>query len=164
MKTLFLLRHAKSSWKDAGQPDFERPLNERGKQAASVIGKFMRKQKLNPDIILCSPAKRAKQTVERVSEAASFTAPLQYDERIYEASVATLCALVSQIDESAESALLVGHNPGLEGLLESLTGEVRRMPTAALAHITLNVERWAEVREQSGELVRLVKAKDLVKG
>lgn len=164
MKTLFLLRHAKSSWKDAGQPDFERPLNERGKQAAPLIGKFMRKQKLSPDIIICSPAKRAAQTIARANAAASFTAPLRYDERIYEASVATLSTLVSQLDESAETVLLVGHNPGLEGLLEALTGEVRRMPTAALAHVSLDIERWADVREQSGELVRLVKPKDLAEG
>ena len=161
MKTLFLLRHAKSSWKDATLPDFERPLNERGRRAAPVVGKFMRRQKPQPQLILCSPAERARQTIALVSEAAEFKAELRYDERIYEASVARLIAVVSEIDEKAETALVVGHNPGMEELLESLTGEVRHMPTAALAHITLDIDRWTDVREQSGELVRLVRPKDL---
>lgn len=161
MKTLFLLRHAKSNWKDASLPDFERPLNKRGKQAAPIVGKFMRKQKLRPDLILCSPAERARQTIAIVCEAAACKAELRYDERIYEANVARLLSVVSQIDESAEKVLIVGHNPGLEELLESLTSEVRHMPTAALAHITLNIEKWADVREHTGELIRLVRPKEL---
>jgi phosphohistidine phosphatase len=164
MKTLFLLRHAKSSWSDASLTDFERPLNERGKKAAPRIGKYMRRHKLKPQLILCSPAKRARETVALVSAAASLTAELRYDERIYEASLTTLRAVVSQLDESAKTVLLVGHNPGLEELLESLTGEVQRLPTAALAHITLHIERWLDVREQSGELTRLVKPKELAHG
>lgn len=163
MKTLFLLRHAKSSWKDVSLPDIERPLNERGRRAAPLMGKFMRKQKLQPDLILCSTAKRARQTIALVVKAAAFKAELRYDERIYEASLARLLEIVSQLDDAAQTALLVGHNPGFEELLESLTGEVRRMPTAALAHITLNIERWTDAREQSGELVRLVRPKDLAK-
>jgi phosphohistidine phosphatase len=163
MKTLFLLRHAKSSWKDSTLPDFERPLNERGRRAAPLVGKFMRQQKLQPDLILCSPAERARETIALAGRAAAFKAELRYDERIYAAMVARLRAVVSQIDESASRVLLVGHNPGMEELLESLTGEVRHMPTAALAHITLNIERWADVREQSGDLLRLVKPKDLDK-
>ncbi|HEX7996932.1 MAG TPA: histidine phosphatase family protein [Pyrinomonadaceae bacterium] len=163
MKTLFLLRHAKSSWQDASLPDFERPLNERGRRAAPLIGKFMRRQKLQPELILCSPAERARQTVALVRETAALKAELRYDERIYEATVARLRTVVSQIDEKAASALLVGHNPGMEELLQFLTNEIRRMPTAALAHITLNIERWADVKEQSGELVRLIRPKELAR-
>lgn len=164
MKTLFLLRHAKSSWKDTSLPDFERPLNKRGQKAAPVIGKFMRKQKLRPDLILCSPAERARQTIALVGEAAAFKAELRYDERIYEAHVARLLSVISEIDEDAGKVLIVGHNPGLEELLEHLTGEVQRMPTAALADITLNIERWADVSERSGELIRLVRPKELLQG
>jgi phosphohistidine phosphatase len=164
MKTLFLMRHAKSSWQDASLPDFERPLNERGRLAAPLIGKFMRRQKLQPQLILCSTAERARQTIALTSQAAAFKAELRFDERIYQASVSRLVAVLSQIDEKTTKAMLVGHNPGAEELLQSLTGEVRRMPTAALAHITLNIERWADVREQSGELVRLVRPKELAGG
>lgn len=119
---------------------------------------------MRPDLILCSPAERARQTIALVGDAATFKAELRYDERIYEAHVARLLSVVSQIDEDAGKVLIVGHNPGLEELLEHLTGEVRHMPTAALAHITLDIERWADAREQSGELVRLVRPKELLQG
>ncbi|MBD0325317.1 MAG: histidine phosphatase family protein [Pyrinomonadaceae bacterium] len=163
MKTLFLLRHAKSSWQDASLPDFERPLNKRGRRAAPLIGKFMRREKLRPQLILCSPAERARQTIALVEEAAALKAELRYDERIYEATAARLRAVVAEIDEEASGALLVGHNPGMEELLEFLTGEVRHMPTAALAHITLDIERWADVQERSGELLRLIRPKELAR-
>jgi phosphohistidine phosphatase len=164
MKTLFLLRHAKSSWKDVSLPDFERPLNERGLKAAPLIGKFMRRRKFRPDLILCSPAERARQTIALVSAAASFTAELRYDERIYEASDTRLLSLISQLDASVGKVLLVGHNPGLEELVQALTGEVRRMPTAALAHIRLGIERWADTSERSGELLQLITPKELAAG
>ncbi|HEY0404697.1 MAG TPA: histidine phosphatase family protein, partial [Pyrinomonadaceae bacterium] len=106
MKTLFLLRHAKSSWNNARLTDFERPLNERGRQAATLIGNFMRQQQLIPQLIVCSPAERARETIELVREAAALTAELRFDERIYEASLQTLNAIVSRLDESANAALL----------------------------------------------------------
>lgn len=161
MKTLFLLRHAKSSWKDTSLRDFERPLNERGERAAPLMGKFMRRQKFQPDLILCSPAERARQTITLVSAAAAFKAELRYDERIYEAPYTRLLSLVSQLDGSVGKVLLVGHNPGLEELVQALTGEVRRMPTAALAHIRLNIERWVDLNERSGDLLQLVTPKEL---
>lgn len=161
MKTLFLLRHAKSSWRDTTLPDFERPLNKRGKQAAPLIGKFMRREQLRPQLVLCSPAKRARQTVLLVMQAAAFKADLRFDERIYAATLPRLLIVLSQIDERADAALVVGHNPGMEELVQALTNEVRHMPTAALAHITLNIERWSDIREQSGDLVRLVRPKEL---
>jgi phosphohistidine phosphatase len=161
MKTLLLLRHAKSSWKDTGLDDFDRPLNGRGQKAAPQMGKFLRKQKVQPELVLSSPAERARQTAALVMEAAKLTAPLRYDERIYEASARQLLEVVSQIEEDAKVVLLVGHNPGLEQLLEQLTGEREALPTAALAQISLDVEKWSKVRDNSGSLVRLVKPKEL---
>jgi phosphohistidine phosphatase len=161
MKRLLLMRHAKSSWGDASLADFERPLNERGRKAAPLVGRFMRGQKLRPDLILCSPAERARQTAALVAEAAQFAAPLRYDERIYEATPARLAEVVSQAEEAADELLLVGHNPGLEGLLELLAGESRRMPTAALARVALDVEKWNRVREGVGRVELFVRPKDL---
>jgi phosphohistidine phosphatase len=161
MKTLLLLRHAKSSWKDTGQDDFDRPLNGRGLKAAPQMGKFLRKQKVQPDLVLSSPAERARQTTALVVEAAGLAAALRYDERIYEANVERLLEVVSQIEEGAQVVLLVGHNPGLEQLLEHLTGEQEALPTAALAQISLDIEKWSKVREHSGRLERLVKPKEL---
>ena len=163
MKKLLLLRHAKSSWEDTSLPDFERPLNERGLRAAPLVGEFMRKQRLRPDMVLCSPAKRTRETIALVLETAGITTELRYDERIYEASVMRLLEIVSQIDDDKMEVMLVGHNPGMENLLERLTGETERMPTAALALITLNAEKWSEAEAQGGRLERLVKAKELAK-
>jgi phosphohistidine phosphatase len=163
MKKLLLLRHAKSSWEDASLPDFERPLNERGQRAAPLIGKFMREQKLRPDLVLCSPAKRTRETIALVLEAAGIEPLLRYDERIYEASVANLLEIISRIEDDKAEVMLVGHNPGFENLLERLTGESIRMPTATLARIALNAERWREVAANGGQLELFVTAKDLSK-
>lgn len=161
MKTIHLLRHAKSSWKDPGQADFERPLNGRGREAAPLVGQFMLKQKIRPDLVLSSPAERARQTAALVIQSAKLDAELRFDERIYEASAAQLLEVVSQIDETVGVALLVGHNPGMEDLLRTLTGEHQTMPTAALARINLDVEKWSKVREDTGRLEWLVRAKEL---
>jgi phosphohistidine phosphatase len=164
MKTLYLLRHAESSWDDSGLQDFERPLNGRGREAAPLVGRYMRRKDVRPDLLLSSPAERARQTATLVSEAAGLTAPLRHDERIYEADTARLLEVVSQVEEEAGAVLLVGHNPGMEGLLELLTGERRGMPTAALACVGLEVEKWGRVRERAGRLEWLVRPKDLADG
>lgn len=161
MKTLFLLRHAKSSWKDSAVRDFDRPLNQRGLKAAPTIGRLMRKRKLQPDLVLSSPAERARQTSQMVLEAAGFKTELRYDERIYEASAARLFEIVSQIEDDANVAMLVGHNPGLEELLEALTGVGRSLSTAALACIELDIERWSKLRAGANQLAWLVKPKEL---
>ena len=161
MKTLLLLRHAKSSWDDPALRDFERPLNERGLHAAPLVGRFIARRKLRPDLVLSSPAERARQTAALVAEAARLAAPLRFDERIYEATPARLVEVVSQVEESVATLLLVGHNPGMEELIELLTGETRRMPTAALARLALDTDKWARLREGTGRLEELIKPKDL---
>jgi phosphohistidine phosphatase len=161
MRRLLLLRHAKSSWSDPALADFDRPLNGRGLKAAPLIGHFMRKRKVRPGVVLCSPAQRTRQTAALVIEAAGIEVSPRYDERIYEASPLQLLEVVAQIEAEATYVMLVGHNPGMEGLLLALTGEVRRMPTAALAHILLDIEKWSDVRETGGQLEWLVKPKDL---
>ena len=155
------MRHAKSSWADGSLADFDRPLNERGRKAAPLVGRFMRRQRLRPDLILCSPAERARQTATLVAEAAALAAPLRYDERIYEATPMRLAEVVSQVEEGAGELLLVGHNPGLEGLLELLTGESQHMPTAALARLLLDIEKWGRLREGAGRVELFVRPKEL---
>jgi phosphohistidine phosphatase len=164
MKTLLLLRHAKSSWQSEGQRDFERPLNERGLKAAPLVGGYLQKERVGVDLVLASPAERARHTATLVVEAAQLATRVRYDERIYEASVERLMEVVAQIGEEANAALLVGHNPGLTGLLETLTGVAEHMPTAALAKITLDVEKWSKVGAGCGQLDWLVKPKELAEG
>jgi phosphohistidine phosphatase len=161
LKKLLLLRHAKSSWADASIADFDRPLNERGQRAAPLIGRFMRERKLRPDLVICSPAERARETASLVIKAAAFDAPLRFDERIYEATPARLAEIASQIEDAVGEALLVGHNPGFEELLGKLTGEARHMATATLALITLDIEKWSKLRDGCGRLEWIVKAKEL---
>ena len=163
MKKLLLLRHAKSSWEDTSLPDFERPLNERGLRAAPLIGKFMRERQLRPDLVICSPARRTRETIALVLEAAGIETKTRYDERIYEATASRLREIVSEIEDDHQEVLLVGHNPGFENLLERLTGQTERMPTAALALVILNAENWSEAITKGGYLEWLVKAKELAK-
>ncbi len=161
MRTLLLLRHAKSSRKDTSVKDFDRPLNQRGLKAAPSVGRLIRKRKLQPDLVLSSPAERARQTTELVLEGAGLKIEVRHDERIYEATVARLFEVVAQIEDDANVAMLVGHNPGLEELVVSLTGESLSMPTAALACIELDIEKWNKVRAGAGRLEWLVKPKEL---
>ncbi|HEX8368627.1 MAG TPA: histidine phosphatase family protein [Pyrinomonadaceae bacterium] len=163
MKTLFILRHAKSSWDNPDLADFERPLNERGLQAAPFVGKLMRERRLRVDLILSSPARRAGQTATLVKEAAELAAELRYDERIYEASPTSLLYLLAETEDEFDSVLLVGHNPGLEGLIKILSGGILSMPTAALAEIELNVDFWSKIAAESGRLNFVVRPKDEMK-
>jgi phosphohistidine phosphatase len=161
MKSLLLLRHAKSDWAQPGVVDFARPLNKRGAKAAPVIGRFARKRRLRPDLILCSPAERTRQTAALVVEAAGFHLDLRFDERIYEASWSRLLEMVQQLEDSVSLALIIGHNPGMEDLLLNLAGVNRHMPTAAFTRINLTVENWSEVVPGTGQMEWLVKPKEL---
>lgn len=164
MKTLLMLRHAKSSWDDANLADFDRPLNDRGRTAAPFMGELMARKGLVPDIVVSSPAKRAVQTADLVKKGAKADYRIHYDERIYEASLGTLRQVVSEIEDEHESAMLVGHNPGFEGLVRLLTGQIEPMPTAALAVINLKIDHWADVAVGSGELVDLFRPKEEMRG
>ncbi|MDX6289482.1 MAG: phosphohistidine phosphatase [Blastocatellia bacterium] len=161
MKTLLLLRHAKSSKDDPSLIDFDRPLNERGKNDAQLIGKYIRQQKIKADFVVSSPAERARQTAELVLKSAGLEVELRFDKRIYEAAVRSLLNVVSQIEDTASAVVLVGHNPGFAELLEALTGEARDLPTASLACIELSLEKWSKAQADVGQLKWLVTPKKL---
>ena len=160
MKILYLLRHAKSSWNDASLRDFDRPLNERGRKAAPLIGKHLATENLNEPSLICSPALRTRETAELVLQEANLNIQPRFDKRIYEASLRDLLQVISEIDDDKQVAILIGHNPGLEELLASLTGETRPMPTCALAKIVFDVESWKEVRAGEGTLAWFVTPKE----
>jgi len=164
MKTLFVLRHAKSSWDQPGLQDFERPLNERGRRDAPRMGRLMRERALRPDVILCSPAERTRQTVALLAAAAGLDAEPRFDERIYEASAGLLIDVLSEVEREAEGVLLIGHNPGVEKLIEVLTGASVRMTTAALAHVVLDIDAWGDVGPECGRLEWVVRSKELSDG
>jgi phosphohistidine phosphatase len=163
MKTLLILRHAKSSWDNPDLADFDRPLNRRGLQTAPFVGNLMRERQVRADLILSSPARRARETATIIKEAAEIAAEIRYDERIYEASPISLLYILAETENEFESVLLVGHNPGLEGLIKILTGGIQPMPTAALAKIELDVEFWNKIAPDCGKLNFVVRPKDEMK-
>jgi phosphohistidine phosphatase len=161
MKTLLLLRHAKSVKNDGTLVDFDRSLNNRGKDDAELIGSFLGDQKIVPDLVLSSPAKRARRTTELVLKAADWNRTPEFDERIYDASLYRLLNVVSEIGSSNNVVMLVGHNPGFEELLAALTGELAGLPTCAVASIDLQVNDWAKAGVRAGKLKWLVTPKTL---
>jgi phosphohistidine phosphatase len=160
MKTLFILRHAKSSWDNTALADFDRPLNKRGFAVAPLVGETVRKNKFQIESIICSPAKRAEQTAVLVKESAQIEAEIGFDNRIYEAGSQRLLEIVSELDDKIKSVLLVGHNPGLEELLKMLTQKVEVMPTAALAVVDLDIDGWKKIRIDCGNLRTVIRPKD----
>ena len=160
MKTLLVLRHAKSSWENPDLSDFERPLNSRGFDAARFIGGLIYQRDLAPQIIVSSPAKRAKQTAVLVKELAEIPKPIIFDERIYEAGALALFNLIREFDEKYDSVLLIGHNPGFEQIVRMLTGENVTMPTAGLAKINFDIANWHDLETNSNELEFVLRPKD----
>ncbi|HET9526240.1 MAG TPA: histidine phosphatase family protein [Pyrinomonadaceae bacterium] len=161
MRTLYLLRHAKSSWKDETLRDFDRPLKRRGRRAAERMGQVFAEEKLKSPLVISSPAVRARETTELVLESAELRVEPHFDERIYEADVRTLMEVVRSIPDSSDTAILVGHNPGFENLLSYMTGDSRHMPTCALAKIEFDAASWSDVSEETGRLELFVTPKEL---
>lgn len=163
MKTLLILRHAKSSWDDPSLSDFDRPLNERGLKTAPFIGQVLAENDLQPDAILSSPAQRAMQTARMVKESGNLTAEPEFNDKIYEASQFQLLEVLSEVPPETGMLLLVGHNPGMEGLLKLLTGEKQSIPTAGLIKISLNIDNWSEIREDTGTVEMFIKPREEMK-
>lgn len=163
MKTLLLLRHAKSDWDDASLRDFDRPLAARGERDAPRIGKALRKSGPLPDLIVSSPAARAKATIKAVVKAAKLEAEVRFDETVYGASPPELMRLIRQSPDGVSCVLLVGHNPGFEDLVGRLSGSHERMPTAALACIEFQSEHWEDVSDGEGKLAWLLTPRQLDK-
>jgi len=145
MKTLLVLRHAKSSWNDPALDDQERPLNKRGRRDAPRMGELVRECGLIPDVIISSDAVRARLTAEAVAEAARYAGEILLDPRLYLACPADILSLLTTVRENAGTVMIVGHNPGLETLVEQLTGERQDLPTAALAQIHLPIDQWRDL-------------------
>jgi len=170
MRTLHLLRHGKSR-RDVGAAvdDRDRPLAPRGKRAATALGVYLAQERLVPDLVLCSSARRALETWERVAAQLPHPPRLRREDALYMASPDALLARVREVDDTVRSVLLVGHNPGLLELAASLASpdadSVRRIgkfPTAALASFALARGGWRALAPGRTTLVRFVRPADLV--
>jgi phosphohistidine phosphatase len=148
VKTLLVLRHAKSSWKNHDLADHDRPLNKRGKKDAKRIGKLILEQALVPELILSSSAKRAQKTALRVADDIEFDGTLTISRELYSFGYEAYLEMLSELPRDINSVMIIGHNPGLEELIEALIGEYRRMTTASLAQIIIDIEEWAKINEE----------------
>jgi phosphohistidine phosphatase len=162
MKSLLILRHAKSSWSDGTLSDHDRPLNERGKRDAPRVGELLRELSLTPERILCSTAKRAHKTAEKLVKSSGFEQEIVLLPELYLAPPSAYRAALRNLPDTVERAMVVGHNPGLEELLAELTGSSQHLPTAALAHVQLDVPRWSDIDDgTTGRMAGLWRPRDL---
>jgi phosphohistidine phosphatase len=156
MKTLLLLRHAKSSWKDPELDDHDRPLNKRGKSEAPRMGLLLKDEQLLPAFILCSSAKRCRKTAEHVIHESGYRGETRITGDLYEAGAEQILGILAALPEDLESVLVIGHNPGLEELLEKLTGAYAPLTTAALAKVEVPIDQWQELVPTSrGTLIQV---------
>ena len=145
MKSLFLLRHAKSSWDNPQHSDFERPLSKRGISDAILLSKYIQKHSISFDLILSSPSERTQSTLDLVLSSLNPIPSTVFKESIYHASASALFQLIKKQDEEINNVLVIGHNPGLHILTESLTDEsIIKFPTCAFAKLT-NFNHWKDL-------------------
>jgi phosphohistidine phosphatase len=168
-KTVGLLRHAKSSWKDSTLSDFDRPLNKRGELSARRMGEEMRRLEIAFDRVIASPAKRVTQTLDLVQQGYGGALPIRFEPRIYEAPLQALLDIIREADQSAKSLLIVGHNPAFARLAIYLTRAddplyltvAAHYPTGALYQAELPVRSWGDIDPGSGSVRHFIKPREI---
>ena len=166
-RELLILRHGKSAWDTDAPTDFDRPLSLRGIRASKRMGRYIAETGLAPDAVVCSNATRAVQTIHGVARAARFTLEaVRFEGAIYEAGLPALLDVLGGCDPRVHRTMIVGHNPGLEYLLDHLAGGVpatgggKLLPTAALARFELPGD-WRRIERGQGRLLGLTRVRDL---
>lgn len=154
-RTLYLVRHAKSSWDDPGLADIDRPLNGRGRRASPEMGRRMAAQGHHPELIISSPANRARTTARNIARELDIDeGSIRIDDELYFAGASGMLKALGRADDEAQSVMLVGHNPSMTDLMNQLSGAgVYNMPTCAIAIIGLNMDTWSDIRSTQGELL-----------
>jgi len=156
MKTLLILRHAKSSWKVPDLSDHDRPLNRRGKRDAPRMGRALKERGLVPDLVISSTATRAKDTASAVAKHSGYKGKRIRFESLYAAEPGAYLAVLRELTDNYQRVLIVGHNPGVEELIELLTGEIHIVPTCTLAQIEFDIEKWSDTLHRLTDRGRLV--------
>jgi phosphohistidine phosphatase len=146
MKTLFLIRHAKSSWDNTALPDKDRPLDDRGKRDAPKMGKRLAKRDVKPDLILSSPAMRALTTAEIIAKKLDYKLEdILVDDRLYASEADDLLNVIHELGDKLELVMLFGHNPELTELAHRLSSEITHLPTSAVAEFTFATKSWSSI-------------------
>lgn len=170
MKTLILMRHAKSAWGDPHQKDIDRPLNDRGRKSAPLMGTWLAAEGYNPDVVLCSAAQRTRETLDLMRPHLPERAVVEYVRALYLAAPREMLTEVGKVPATAETLMLLGHNPGmasLAGLLadggdeKALAALHAKFPTAAIAVLGFDVARWSDVGPGGGTLRAFMRPRDL---
>jgi phosphohistidine phosphatase len=148
MKHLYLVRHAKSSWKHKGLADFERPLNKRGRHDAPLMGRLLRERRINPDLIVSSPATRALATATLIAKEIHYEEErIEHEKRLYHASSAEMIDIIQQTPNNVQHLMVAGHNPGITALAYDLSGlTIDNIPTTGIYYVTFHVDQWDKVR------------------
>ncbi|MEM8526174.1 MAG: histidine phosphatase family protein [Bacteroidota bacterium] len=152
MKTIYFIRHAKSSWDDPSLRDFERPLNARGKRDAPKMARYLHDLKVQPDLIVSSPAKRAQKTAKAFQEILG-NPPLELEKEIYEASTSTIFQIVQEIDDVHSLIFMFGHNPTFTSIANQFTDElIMNVPTCGIVKIECSIHTWKKFSRADGKL------------
>ena len=144
MKKLYIIRHAKSSWKDTTLDDFERPLNKRGQKDAPFMAKILKQKDVIPDIIISSAALRAKTTAELIAKELNYNKQITYDAALYEADTNNIFDTIRDIDESCNIVFLIGHNPSLNAFVQALVNFQENIPTCGIIELEVDCELFKD--------------------
>jgi phosphohistidine phosphatase len=169
-KQLVLLRHAKSNWDDPLLADFDRPLAKRGRKAGQRLAAWLKKQRIRPDAVLCSPSVRTRETLALIADAIGDQVPVAYDKGLYLAEAEDLLMRLRHVDSAAKCVMVIGHNPGMQelalallrpGAKKSHAKLAEKFPTAAAACFDLPISAWSELQLADGTLTKFVKPADI---
>lgn len=155
MKKIYLIRHAKSSWKDIGLSDFDRPLNKRGKRDLPYMANRLKQFKIKPDLIISSPAARAKATTLTIADTLKYKASkIRFEESLYDSSYTTYRYLLDSLDDKYDEIFIVAHNPTLTEVGERLSGAIlTNIPTCAIVCIEFDIKSFQDIEEESGKIL-----------
>jgi phosphohistidine phosphatase len=158
MKTVYLIRHAKSSWEDESLSDFDRPLNERGKIDAPRMGKRLKEKNFTPDLFLSSPAKRALSTAKRIADAMGFSKEkIRTDQALYHADEDEILNVIRSANDKNDCLVLFGHNPGLTDFVNAMNNDRKRfidnIPTCGVIGFGFQATSWRQIDFGKGELL-----------
>lgn len=168
VKILYLLRHAKSSWDDPGLDDIDRPLARRGEGAARALARHLKREGVAPALVLCSPARRTRDTLDLVRPGLPEGTEVRIEDRLYGAGSTEMLRMIRRLPDDLPSVMLVGHNPVLQDLALALAASGARLkrlaakfPTGALAELSFAVDRWSELAAGRAKLTAYVIPRDL---
>lgn len=155
MKKIYLIRHSKSSWSEPGMDDFDRPLNKRGKTTLPYMAGRLKAFKIKPDLILSSPAKRAKKTAQAIADGVGYDkSKISFQDSLYDSSYTSYRYLLDSLDDALNSIFIIGHNPTITEVGERLSGAIlTNMPTCSIVCIEFDVESFKDIEENSGKVL-----------